>query len=254
MQKKRLISVILVLLLLIAPVSSLAAEKEGITYTALGDSIAFGTGGTGLISYVDLMEEHLARIYGEVTMEDWAANGETSSILLNHIYYNYHNINDDIAAAEVITISIGGNDILQPVILLDPSDPDIYEDLMALVPVLTANVTSFASNWASIIAQIRIINPDADIYVNTLYNPFNTNPAFHDLADPLIDGINAPIWALASTFDYKVADVYGKFEDYNNPKKLLVHDIYDLSPEKAYLHPTDLGYCHILNLHKDLLD
>ena len=80
--------------------------------------------------------------------------------------------------------------------------------------------------------------------------------------DPFVQSINAIIMndTQVQMYDYKVVDVYIAFKDYSNPKKLEVGDLsnlaeFSIDPETVPvpLHPTDLGYKFIFNLHKDLL-
>lgn len=69
-------------------------------------------------------------------------------------------------------------------------------------------------------AKIRDSNPDAQIYVNNLYNPLlaskMTDPtfeAFYDLAEKYIAAINSQIYRSSKRFDYKVVHVYQPFND-----------------------------------------
>jgi lysophospholipase L1-like esterase len=266
MKKCRVIAIVLVLSLLIAPTSAFATQKEGYIYTALGDSIAAGVGGTGGIGYTDLFNEHLTRIYGEGIFNDYAMSGLTT-LQLNDVINMYPG---DIVTSDKITISIGGNDILGPVIYfvgmnpqyLDPDilmaelmkDPGSWDPaLQAVNGQLSYALLLFDGLWEMNIATIRGMNNGAQIFVNTLYNPFKDNQVLYEYADPFITAINASIISKADIYGYEVVDVYTKVNKYNNPKKLLIHNIPSLNPLDAYLHPTDYGYKMIYNLHKKIL-
>ncbi len=268
--------------------------KQGIVYTALGDSIAYGTGATDQYGYTDMLNEHLTRINGTGQYFNLSADGVTSSMLSTALYNSYQ-VQGAVAAADVITISIGGNDLLglflsgfgqlivdnysipvEPFVnfnqlMMDlkgwqanPYDPEyshFNQLLIDLAGQFPSAVGGFNYNWLEIIGRIIELNPDADIYVNTVYNPFVNIPILHDAIDPFIQALNVAIEDYADDFDYKVVDVYSAFQGYRNPKKLAVGDlsnlvefIMDPTTVPVPLHPTDLGYKFIFNMHKDLMD
>jgi hypothetical protein len=144
---------------------------------------------------------------------------------------------------------------------MDPlSQPQFNGMLVNLSAALPELVENFFENWAQIIYIIKVLNPTADIYVNTVFNPLKFSPALYDFADPAIQGLNMFIMGLAPD-RYKVVDVYTKFDTFNNPKKLAVGDLSTFAMYKypgyngpVPLHPTDMGYKFIFNMHKDLMD
>lgn len=265
MKKCKVIAMILILLLLIASTSAFAAQKEGYVYTALGDSIAAGIGGAeevegiGFIGYTDLFNEHLTRIYGEGIFNDHAISGLTT-FLLTDVIEGY---SDDIVYSDKITISIGGNDILGPVItfvntnLGELSPDEVISNLLSDVGLygqLAVASNGFDALWKTRIARIIELNKNkAQIFVNTLYNPFKDNPYLYAYADQFITVINDSIIDNAGTYGYEVVDVYTKVNKYNNPKKLLIHNSLDPLLRAVYLHPTEYGYKMIYNMHKKLL-
>lgn len=160
---------------------------------------------------------------------------------------------------DTITISIGSNNLLSPFIAgiaslygISPQPGDLtgavmltqlasamytdYHDsdlvtpemrLAALMDPLDAywkmGAQQFAADWPEIITAIRDTNPDAQIYVNNLYNPLlaskRTDPtftAFCDLAEKYISAINSQIYRNSKRFDYKVVHVYQPFNDLGN--------------------------------------
>ncbi|MBE0451326.1 MAG: SGNH/GDSL hydrolase family protein [Clostridia bacterium] len=268
--------------------------KQGIVYTALGDSIAYGTGATDLVGYTDLFNEHLNKKLGNEKYFNMSYDGATSEDLLISLNdpFDYFGAQTAIVASEVITISIGGNDLLGPFLealggvvynfYLNPDYTVDFESLLAdlsewendltthyqfnemltgLSSELPGLVYNFTSNWVIIINRIRELNPNADIYVNTVFNPLKFSPRLYQFADPAIQGLNVPIHYFAGIFDYKVVDVYSIFEAYGNPNRLVVGDLSTLAfmvdPDYSGpipLHPTDMGYKLIFNMHKDLMD
>ncbi|MBF7097549.1 SGNH/GDSL hydrolase family protein [Alkalibacter mobilis] len=288
-------SIVMVIFMLMTSVA-FAAPKEGVIYTALGDSIAFGTGGTGGVGYTDYFNEHLTRIYGEGVYLKLAQNGLTSSDLLGSLSDtdDAYGVQAAVGASNVITVSIGGNDLLSPFLEAfgtlvienyyiypsgidiqslmadlegwqeNPSDP-AYTHFNVLLADLEVTFISAVEefgliNWPSIIQNLRTINPSADIYVNTVYNPFVNVPILHDAVDIFVQGLNTSIKGYSGIYGYKVVDVYSKFEEYGNPIKLAVGDLSNLaefttnpSTVPVPLHPTDMGYKLIFNMHKDLM-
>lgn len=262
MKRFRLISAVLILVLLMTPMAVLAGGEDDIVYTALGDSIAFGIGGSEYIGYVDLLNDHLEKVYGESTLLDMSWPGLTSGQLRTALFAASSDPDSElyqaVAAADIISISIGGNDFLQVVAGLNPDDPDIADQLLALVPTLQNMVIQFGVNWMGTVEQPGIVplvhamnQKNARIYVNTLYNPLKWNPElqFADaifqgtvMGDIPVPGINTIIRDGSEAFVYQVVDVYSKFSGFNNGEKMFVHTVYSLDPEVGYLHPTDKGY------------
>lgn len=300
MRKVRIVFVASLLFLMTFTSSVFALDKTGVVYTALGDSIAYGTGGTDGIGYTDLFNDHLVKIYGEGVFLKLAQDGVTSSDLLGALIpqYGLLEIQTAIAQANFITISIGGNDLLNPFmqalgwivftyyfdsatfsvdfqgLLADmeawqnaPMNPDYayFGEMLTSLSLYAFPdaITAFASNWVQIIDRIRVLNPSATIYVNTGYNPFVNIPMLQTWVEPFVQAVNAVIMNenLVQMYDYEVVDVYTAFKDYKNPKKLAVGDLSNLAefatdPDTVPvpLHPTDMGYKFIFNLHKDLLE
>jgi lysophospholipase L1-like esterase len=294
-KSKTFIALMMVFMLLFS-ITAFAAAKQGITYTALGDSIAFGTGATDGVGYTDMFNTHLERKFGPGLYINLSADGVTSDELLAALLYpgDPFNVQSAVSAADIITISIGGNDLLGPFqetlngfIALNYTIPDgggainfeafisdftEWEMDQSAQPAITAMfaglysdwpglVQNFAMNWTQIIGIIRDLNPTADVYVNTVFNPLKFSPNLYQFADSAIQGLNLPIMGYAPVYGYKVVDVYSRFASYNNPKKLAVGDLSTLALYKypgfngpVPLHPTDMGYRFIFNMHKDLMD
>ncbi len=236
---KVILSLVLVLVLMITG-TAFGAVKEGITYTALGDSIAYGTGAEDDYGYTEMLNDHFTRIYGEGIFNKDAADGITSGDLVNWLPVVQQHVVD----ADVITISIGGNDLLKPfqdllsqflmanyeylnyskfmedftawqngdlgdLILKAKFDKLFYFDLPT---AFTTGAYNFSLNFPTIMDSIGMMNLDAEIYVNTIYNPFTTDPMLHDFAELFIPAMNEMIIDYSQVYDYKVVDVYTKFE------------------------------------------
>jgi lysophospholipase L1-like esterase len=258
----RPVVLLLVLALLLTPATALAAPDREVVYTALGDSIAAGFGGTDSIGYVDLLAERLSRGKRHVTLNEQSANGMTSGDLLARLADP--GCVAAVADADIITVSIGGNDILQPVVGFVQANPR-YADpayLSSLTPQQRADLLAylhglvypgfveFSSNWPYAIGRINQLNGTAKVYVNTVYNPFKPGDGLYEIVDPYVAAVNGVILAAAPYAHYTVVDVYTAFGEYRNPSKPLV---WGLASTYA-LHPTDRGYRLIYTLHKQALN
>ncbi|MBU4438931.1 MAG: GDSL-type esterase/lipase family protein [Acetobacterium sp.] len=239
------------------------------TYTALGDSIAYGMSATPGSGYVNLFYDNLKGISGneDLSLVNLGIPGYASAQLLNQVQNDPATI-AALGKAKVITVSVGGNNILAPVIVtlaaafqLDPASPTFPTDLAtalaqpgaqdiitAALPTIqtnvTASVTTFGTDWPQIVATIKTLAPQADIYVTTLYDPISTQDPLFAVFDPAIQTVNAAIKTPGA--GYKVADVYTAFATYQGSEPLVNFNWYigNLDP-----HPTTAGHELIYQSH-----
>lgn len=177
-------------------------------YLALGDSIATGKSSRGTTtSYVTTFYNHLKSINPLATMRNLAVDGDDSSELLARLSTDAYI--DEIKKANVITISIGGNNIM-----------DAGENFFTSLNNALAedNTVRFVSDYPKIIAAIRIHNTTARIITQTLYNPFNTiaisgysgDPALQIETEAYITRVNAAINSVSDP-KYTVVDIHKLF-------------------------------------------
>ncbi len=138
------------------------AENEKKFYLVLGDSIAYGSG----IS--NSREACYGKIVANTNGYDYANHsvpGHTTTNLINRL--NQEDVISDLKKADIISISIGGNDFLMSnliglmfdsIVLGDHSEYDKIAD-------------GFFTNLCEIIKIINSHNADAVILMQTLYNP-----------------------------------------------------------------------------------
>jgi lysophospholipase L1-like esterase len=196
-------------------------QPSTVHYVALGDSIATGTTSRGkTTSYVYNFYQTLKSKYpgSMVTMTNLSKDGDDSTDLLTKLRSDPLFI-EEIKNADIITISIGGNNVL-----------GAGENSFSRInhTVAEAGTAIFESVYASIIARIRELNTDAKIISSTLYNPYNaisisgyaSDPDLHKQVEQYIDRINATISGITGDTNYKVADVYSSFLSYANGGKM----------------------------------
>ena len=207
---RKTLSVILALVFIFIsiPVSSNhAAESETITYLALGDSISTGYGLAGYTSNKHSPEGFTYQIAADLGYKliNKAVDGNKSADILNQLN-NPLNANyvaeADLAKADVITITAGGNDIMALLYAktaeltsspndtaanilskLHNGDPEV---LAAVINILTESSDNYIlndpdfqpvihaviANLNVIVAKIKSVNSHAQIVVATQYNPY----------------------------------------------------------------------------------
>lgn len=158
---KKLLCVVLSLIMCLSLVSFAAEEEKPLNYVILGDSIGWGAG--VLNSDEAVFGKLVADTNGYGYIND-AVNGYTTSNLLNHL--EKADIAADVAAADIISISIGGNNYLLGNMreLIAQAGNGDYSGFDAIAE-------NFYTEFCAIIAKIKELNPDAVILMQTLYNP-----------------------------------------------------------------------------------
>lgn len=167
--------------------------------TVLGDSIAAGYGLEGYEkdpcytckSYGNILAEKYG-LKADDTYHNYAVSGATSSDLIKLI--DDKNYQTYIKNSDLIIISIGGNDMLHVLYnaiseALGTSVEDItsVDDIKSKINLMTIKKLSdsiseniplaleqFETNLNTIIQQLKSVNPNGLIIVQTIYNPFES--------------------------------------------------------------------------------
>ena len=166
-----------------------AASYENIVI--LGDSISSGyLLGAGESGYYDIIGE-----CAEGTVTNYAVAGHTTTDLLGVIADSSKQT--AIKNADLICISIGGNDLMQPAKSVLESKMQAGETLTdaikrlakegkadeliaALTKALRTPKSTAIANYTTIEETIRALNPDTKIVMQTLYNPFEVSQEMLD--------------------------------------------------------------------------
>jgi len=238
-------------------------------YTALGDSLAYGSKVGEGFGYVDLLAAKLFQEAGDSQFDavNLGKPGKNSSALLADLRTNPATI-QAVSNADVITISIGGNNLLKPVMFeiettfgLDAQSDTFNQELAVMLaikanrdklknimtevlPELEAGVLQFSRDWPEIIASVKTLSPDAKVLVATIYNPLPEDETYYDAFDKPIQELNAVISSQSGW--YQVADVYEAFGDYGGTESLTN---FDLLKGCFDVHPTVKGYEMIYQCH-----
>lgn len=253
-KKKRICSIFMLLCLLAVSLSAslqtvqAKGAEEKTVYAAFGDSIAAGY---GLDGYSDGQAVAPADSYQALAAKflhtqscNYAVTGDNSDDCIQLL--NSGKADKDLAKADIITISIGSNDLLLPFIQIvadyfqiDPAslDPALIQEQMkngftmpqlnlsqmaeyykqaeelmnqlADHATLHAQAAAFKDKFQTILSILHEKAPGAEIYATNVYNPFAFLPKIGELADIYIQEINQAFSADAP--DYILIDVYTPF-------------------------------------------
>ena len=160
-------AVVFVIFSAIFPVSG--AEKTD--YVAFGDSIAAGF---GLDSPSEAYPSILAEALG-FKLSNLAQNGQTSEELKARIAGLSKKEKDMVSEAQLITISIGGNDLIgekNRKVVLSEALLSVLSGDYTMSDEMTEIYQTLKDNLVASISMLRELNPDAVILLQTLYNPY----------------------------------------------------------------------------------
>ena len=138
------------------------AENEKKFYLVLGDSIAYGSGIT------NSREACYGKIVADTNGYDYANHsvpGHTTTNLINRL--KDETVISDLKKADIISISIGGNDFLMSNLIGLMFDSIVLDDHTEYDKI----AEGFYTNLCEIVEIINSHNADAVILMQTLYNP-----------------------------------------------------------------------------------
>ncbi|WP_191399304.1 S-layer homology domain-containing protein [Flavonifractor sp. An306] len=272
--KKRLVSIlcVLALCLTLLPVT---AQAAGGSYLALGDSITTGYA-PGNTTVSSPFAGQVQAMGGYASLTNRAAEGETTQTLKDRL----PGLSGDIAGASLITITIGGNDLMNALYgylvdsyntnnpatpitleslkaaLMDLSNPMNQLMLMGVISYIggfdgssaeTAALDTFEANLGGIIDQIRRENPSAPIVIATQYNPYRhiTDQSAQGIVAAFETGVvhlNERLTKVAGEKGLLVADVYTAFRDDGGQLTNAAFSMSDLQNASLDFHPNQAGH------------
>ncbi len=278
MVKKWMVFILVAALLLALPFHAMAErpQMDTQTYLNLGDSIAAGMSADPGESYFDGYSMYLEgfgfeKVPGVPTVVDdgnIAIPGLTTQGLLTTL--SNPMVQEMVKKADVVTVSIGGNNLLQPMIGsmmmeygLNPYE-DSIEDLLTAIAYrgedfwheitekhlnmlryaepelcpLWQGVDQFQTDWPRIISVIHALNSDAHIIALSIYNPVSKmeSPEFYQLMEELIRPMNQTMRRHQGR-RVSVANVYNAFRSNEDAVNFSVTWFPNVDP-----HPTNIGH------------
>ncbi|SDQ07181.1 SGNH/GDSL hydrolase family protein [Carnobacterium viridans] len=140
-------------------------KKVPLHIVAIGDSLTEGVGDStnsgGYVSIVDeLLEE--TQIYQEVTTSNYGKSGDRSDQILKR-FYEDETMQKDIQTADMVVLTIGGNDIIQTF----KKDFLTIDEQKFIAPEKT-----YEQNLKSLLTEMKKLNPQIEVYVFGIYNPY----------------------------------------------------------------------------------
>jgi len=225
---KKLLSILLALLCGLAAAAGAEAGTETgkRKFVLLGDSIPAGEGAS------EPSKAHarlLADEYG-YDVSNFAVGGHKADDLLAILAEN-SDARAAIGAADIISVSIGGNDLLATNVITMVLRMLVNKNTSAV----DGPINAFREKFARIISEIRALNGNATLIVQTLYNSMQGVPLVEGAYGTALAKLNRIYtdYLAENPGAYIVADVYGAFEG----REGLIY------PDK--LHPSDAGHAMI---------
>ncbi len=159
---KKIISVILALVMCFSAFVVSSAETDKPFYLVLGDSIAYGSG----------LGNPTEACYGKIVADtngyeyvNYSVPGHTTTNLIARL--GQPEVVEALQKADIISISIGGNDFLLGNLMQLIFSAMVLNDYAPLDNI----AAGFYENFSTIVSIINENNPDAVILMQTLYNP-----------------------------------------------------------------------------------
>ncbi len=219
---KKLVSVLLALVMMCTLfVPAFAGDEAKIKFVVLGDSIAQGYGLSSIATqcYGALISE--AEGYDYV---NHAIGGHTTYNLNQRL--EEEQVAADVASADIIAVSIGGNNFLLGGMLEMMGDVLLKNDYSRMDAV----GADFKENFLLALEKIKALNPEATLMVQTLYNPRDDF-----LAEPYQYAINI----LNNTFADILAEQPGAYVIVDVATAFEGHTEYI---QKDKIHPNAAGH------------
>lgn len=160
---KKVLALVLSLVMVFGIFSVCASAAEDTpVYVVLGDSIAYGSG----------LSNPKEACYGKIVADtngyeyiNHSIPGHTTTNLIRRL--GEDTVIADVEKADIISISIGGNDFLTSNLFGLMFDAIVLKDYAEYDRI----AEGFYTNFCTIVDMINDLNPDAVILMQTLYNP-----------------------------------------------------------------------------------
>ena len=200
-------------------------KSDTLHHLALGDSIIHGVGAGQKENLVYQFSTKLAQqVDKKVESDNQGINGITSTELNSLVQEG--RFDESIKRADIITINVGGNDILQTVKRVDfQSVFETYDELQ----------TNFKKNLSDITTRVHKLNPKATIVLLELYNPLPPDNQLYPMADKMLPKWNLNIYMVASGLQSSLV--------VETTKVINGKHLQNLSPDGV--HPNHAGYSAI---------
>lgn len=146
-------------------------QKKHVKLVALGDSLTHGQGDEKKQGgYVGIIKQKIERHYThtKVTTVNYGVSGDRSDQILARLN-SQKNIRQDLQSADVITMTVGGNDLMQTLekSVLLTSQKQVQKQVNEAQKQYQKKLTALFN-------AVRQENPHAQVFVMSIYNPVYT--------------------------------------------------------------------------------
>lgn len=216
----------------------LAGDASALSYVALGDSLAVGSGDGGGGGYVARYRDDLATdLEAPVVLQNLGVGGSTSQDLLDSLTTDSM-VQSAVADADVVTFDIGGNDILIALFAFKGGTCGGADGQ----DCLRQAAAGFDANWPAILTQLRMLNHGAMMRTMTYYNSLivDLDPGDGTAATvkPYLTALNATIRSTAPNAGIAVAEGITAFNGRSGNEDPIAKGYIDAD----HIHPSPLGY------------
>ncbi len=194
---KRFFAVVLSVLLVFGCMAvGASAEENALHYVVLGDSIAYGS---GITNPVEACYGKIVADSNGYTYANHSVPGHTTGNLLNRL--KDEAVLADVRKADIINISIGGNNFLMSNLMGLLADALIKKDFSEF----DAIAAGFYAQFCEIMDSINAVNADAVVLLQTIYNPQTGHVG--DVYKQGADRLNAEMYRYAENFPGEIVVV-----------------------------------------------
>ena len=287
---KKLTSILIIFILLLELISPIvfAIDSDSTNYLALGDSIGdgYGLADRDTESYAQIVRSKLN--IPKSNFKNLSVSGMTCEEFYQKIQTSEYT--SSIKAANMITVSIGSNELLgiaiegvSSITGVDANDPDFTNKVQQvfqnadtlkklalaknLYTFFTSNETkakieaaiaAYEESWSKSVSYIKSINSNVFIIATEFYNPYyEVGLASYDLGnfvDEYIQKMNVILKNLSQSESlYKIAKIYNDFNT-TNPRITNVNvNFNDFSKMNVDPHPNKNGHSIIASRIMDVI-
>ncbi|MCF6166899.1 hypothetical protein LROSL1_1319 [Furfurilactobacillus rossiae] len=176
--------------------SKTPAKRKKVTVVALGDSLTQGVGDQAKDGgYVGQIKTKLTdKDQLNVTTHNYGKAGDRSDQILKRLNQSPA-MQKQVANADAITMTVGGNDLMQGLQTATLSGKSTVTQMDAVV---AATQQKYATKLLSLLTAVRNLNTNAPIFLFSIYNPVYVYFANVDQLNTYITGFNQVTKATAN--------------------------------------------------------
>ncbi|MDQ0200140.1 GDSL-type esterase/lipase family protein [Neobacillus ginsengisoli] len=201
------------------------SKEPQIYHLGLGDSVIRGVGARQNEDLVFQFSNKLEiKIHKKVVFQNEGINGITSSELKSLVQQG--RFDEEIKKADIVTINVGGNDILR--VAKGWNFHNVFQTFDQLQ-------STFSNNLKVISARINDLNPKATIVFLALYNPLSPSNQMYSLSNKLLPNWNLKIYEVANHSPSSIVVETTSVINGDNPQNLSSDGV----------HPNSAGYSAI---------